>query len=202
MKFVVIAGSNRKDSGSRKVANFIAHTLSKDHEVEVLDFHETPLPLWEESFWQGDEAFHAPWKPISEKLESADGFVVISPEWAGMASPVLKNFFLYAGHEMAHKPALLVGVSAARGAAFPVAELRASSYKNRFINYLPEHILVRNVKEVLGSMELSDQDSKEDQYLKERIWHALGLLVSYTKAFREIRKDKTHDLEKYGNGMS
>ncbi len=44
---------------------------------------------------------------LREKLETADGFVVVSPEWNGMAAPALKNMFVYVRKTMAHKPATL-----------------------------------------------------------------------------------------------
>ena len=77
--------------------------------------------------------------PISNKLASSDAFIVISPEWHGMAPAGLKNFFLMWGKgELAHKPALIITVSSGDGGSYPVAELRMSSYKNNRICFLPE----------------------------------------------------------------
>ncbi len=35
------------------------------------------------------------WEPYAKRLQAADGFVVVSPEWHGMVPAGLKNFFLY-----------------------------------------------------------------------------------------------------------
>ena len=81
--------------------------------------------------WQGDSPLASLWKPYRDRMRRADGFVIISPEWAGMVPPGLKNILLFAGpREVGHKPALIVAVSASRGGSYPVNELRTSGNKN------------------------------------------------------------------------
>ncbi len=59
----------------------------------------------------------------------------------------LKNFFLmFSRFELGHKPAMIVAVSSGDGGAYPVAELRMSSYKNNRICYIPEQLNLRNVE--------------------------------------------------------
>ncbi len=45
---------------------------------------------------------------------------------------------------------LIVAVSSGAGGAYPVAELRMSSYKNSRICYIPEQIIIRDVENVLN----------------------------------------------------
>ena len=42
---------------------------------------------------------------------------------------------------MAHKPGLIVTVSAGLGGSYPVTELRISSHKNTRLCYIPDHVL-------------------------------------------------------------
>ena len=132
MKVAIICGSHRKDSGSLKVSSYLSEIIKKDNkEVFTLDLGTANIPLWEESIWDGDENWIKLWTPYSQEIKSSDAIVVVSPEYGGMASSAIKNFFLLCNkQELAHKPGLLVTVSAARGGAFPIFELRSSSYKN------------------------------------------------------------------------
>ena len=154
MKISIISGSHRKASQSEKVARFIQQTLEGRNicdETWLFRLAENPLPLWDESIWEGNPDWKQKLDPISSELASSDGFVVISPEWHGQVPSGLKNFFLMWGKgELAHKPALIITVSSADGGAYPVAELRMSSYKNNRICYIPEQIIVRNVESVLN----------------------------------------------------
>ncbi len=200
MKITIISGSGRKGSQSRKVADWMAATLkAKDITADVLDvMEEDYLPLLHEEVW-GD-VMGPPADKVQAKLKDADGYVVITPEWSGMASPALKNFFLYVGKAMADKPALLVGVSAPMGGMYPVAELRMSSYKNTRIVYLPEHLIIRHAEQVMNEPRPAG-DNEEDSYIQERAEYALGVLIEYAKVLKPVRTSKAIDYQRYPNGM-
>ena len=69
-----------------------------------------------------------------------------------------------------HEPGLIVTVSAGAGGSYPVTELRISSYKNTRLCYIPDHVIVRNV----GQMLHGDQPAEEhDQALRGRITYSL-----------------------------
>lgn len=202
MKIAIICGSHRKDSGSLKVSSYLARLIQKDnHDTYLLNLGMANIPLWEESIWDGDEDWKKLWTPYSEEIKSSDAVVIVSPEYGGMASPAIKNFFLLCSkQELAHKPGLLVTVSAARGGAFPLFELRSSGYKNTQICYIPEHIIVRNVKQVLN--EVNEPQLEEDIYLRKRIPYAMKLLYSYAGALTQVRNSGILDYKTFGNGMS
>lgn len=204
MKIGIISGSHRANSQSHKVADFIAGTLANEElgcKTWTLDLATTKLPLWDEGVWAGAEIWKAVWGPVANELAECQGFVIISPEWSGMATPALKNFFLLASaRELGHKPGLIVTVSSGIGGSYPVAELRSSSYKNTRICYLPEHIIVRHVEGVLNSAHDSDI-SPEDQYIRGRIFNASRLLVEYSRALVPVRQSGAVDLKNYPNGM-
>ena len=139
MNIVLISGSSRASSQSLKITNWLAAQLRKlNIETDSIDLQKVELPLRHEDIWQ-DIANVPAAIELREKLESADGFVIVSPEWHGMAAPALKNMFLYVQKTMAHKPALLTTVSATPyGGSYPLAELLIGSYKNSYLNYIPE----------------------------------------------------------------
>ena len=133
MKFAIVAGSQRPNSQSAKVAAVIQSRLQGDHEASIIDLGERPLPFLDFAPSEEDKTYL---ETLSQALQECDGLVVIAPEWHGMAPAALKNFFLhFSGGQLAHKPALLVAVSSGDGGAYPIAELRSSSYKNSRICY-------------------------------------------------------------------
>lgn len=205
MKIGIICGSHRANSQSGKVARYIENALLVQGLCEstwLYDLADNPLPLWDESIWAGDAQWRQTLTPLSEELKSCDGFVVVSPEWHGMAPAGLKNFFLMwtAGGELAHKPALIVTVSTADGGSFPIAELRMSSYKNSRICYLPEHLIIRYVDTVFNeNPEHNKPDAQE--YFDRRLAYCLEMLREYALAFTQIRESGKTSLEIYTSGM-
>ena len=101
---------------------------------------------------------------------------------------------------MAHKPALIVTVSVSDGGAYPVAELRMSSYKNNRLCYLPEHLIIRKVASVFNEDE-EKNDARSQPYYEDRLTYALNLLGEYASAFRQIRASGKASLENYSSGM-
>ena len=204
MKISIVSGSHRPGSQSSKVAKVVQRTL-KDHQLcdttFLFDLAGNPLPLWDQGIWDGDPAWKARLDPIAKELSESDAFVIVSPEWHGQVPAGLKNFFLLWGKgELAHKPALIVTVSSADGGAYPVAELRMSSYKNNRICYIPEQVIVRNVERVLNEdPALNNADA--DAYFRDRIRYALTILKEYGLALRQVRASGATDRSVYKNGM-
>jgi NAD(P)H-dependent FMN reductase len=197
LNIALVAGSGRNNSQSGKVARFLRQRLiqleqTTDELSCVIDLGLAPLPLW-----PAEDA--GPWNLYSEQLSNADAIVIVAPEWNGMACPAIKNFFIYASKtELAHKPGLLVGVSSGAGGAYPISELRASSYKNCRLCYVPEHLIVRQVEKVLNSPEPS---SEEDQRLRGRIDYDLDILSKYARALKPVRDSIDMSNPAFANGM-
>ncbi|MFK7829798.1 MAG: NADPH-dependent FMN reductase [Congregibacter sp.] len=206
MKIGIISGSHRNASQSEKVSRYAATQLAKAglfDDVFVFTLADNPLPLWDEGLWSGDPVWEDAIGSLRDELISCDAFIVVCPEWHGMVPAGLKNLFLlFPGTgELAHKPALIVTVSGgAGGGAYPIAELRMSSYKNSRIAYLPEHLIVRDAGSVFNEDEKNNDPSKQT-YLHERLMYCLEMLREYSLAFRQIRASGKTSLEKYPNGM-
>jgi NAD(P)H-dependent FMN reductase len=204
MKISIISGSHRSNSQSEKVSRYIQRTLEEQglsDETWLCLLAGNPLPLWDEGIWESDPDWMARLQPVSEQLAASDGFVIVCPEWHGQVPAGLKNFFLmWSKGELAHKPALIVTVSSADGGAYPVAELRMSSYKNNRLCYVPEHVIVRHVESVLNAEE-DKNDPDADRYFRERITYALGVLREYALALEKVRESGAASLQVFRNGM-
>ena len=203
MKIAIISGSHRNNSQSMKVAKHIEATLQKGicDETWLYSLAGNPLPLWDEGVWDGAQHWQDLLNPVREQLQSCDALVVITPEWHGQVPAGLKNFFLLFGkNELAHKPALIVSVSAGDGGAYPVAELRMSSYKNSRLCYIPEQVIIRHVESVLNDNP-DDNDSRSDPYIRERLQWSLNILAQYGTALKTVRDSGVTETDKFGNGM-
>ena len=204
MKIGIISGSHRNPSQSEKVARYIEAELERDFEdIEpwLFTLADNPLPLWDQSLWEDNDEWNQRLAPIKQQLSDSDGFIIVSPEWHGQVPSGLKNFFLlFNRFQVGHKPALIVTVSNGDGGAYPVAELRMSSYKNNRICYIPEHLILRNVESLLNEKE-EDNNESADSYFRERITWALGLLRGYATALRSMRESTEIHHDKFGNGM-
>ncbi len=203
MQVVIISGSHRLNSQSSKVAGYLAQAVTAADsaaEVVVHDLGVDPLPMWDMDVWNAPEKHEPHWGPLSRRLQAADAIIVVAPEWNGCAPPAVKNLFLFAGNNLlAHKAGLLVSVSGSRNGAYPIAELRASGYKNTRICYIPEHVIVRDVNQVLNPGEPASED---DRYLRERIDYAVKLLLAYGRALTTVRETPgLVDHARFPNGM-
>ena len=199
MKISIISASHRINSQSKKISNFLNNNLlniQSDLETFSLDLADVSLPLWAPEKKNGYGVWGESWNSISKNFKESDGFILVVPEYGGMATPAAKNIFLLCGDgEFAHKPGLIVSVSSGNGGAYPISELRSSSYKNTHIMWIPENIIIRNVEE----FDPRAHGDNIPEWLEERMNYVLNLLLVYAlnmKPLREIinRKD-------FGNGM-
>lgn len=204
MKIAIISGSHRQNSQSFKVASYIKNELETKFDktqATVINLATIELPFWDESFWINDPKWQKTWKPIQDILIEADSLVIVSPEWNGSVPAKLVNFFHFTkATDLGHKPALIVGVSASRGGAYPISELRSFSSKNNYMCYIPNHVIVRDVEKVLNNQDLNPDD-KGDFYIKNKLTNSLEILQVYSKAFGQIRESNILDYEHYPFGM-
>ena len=199
MKISIISASHRINSQSKKILNFFYKNLlnmNPNLDLFCLDLGEISLPLWSPEKKNGKGVWGDSWNSISDNFNKSDGFILVVPEYGGMATPAAKNIFLLCGNgELAHKPGLIVSVSSGNGGAYPISELRMSSYKNTHIMWIPENIIIRNVEEFNPGA----HGNNIPEWLDDRIDYVLKLFLVYAsnmKPLREIvnRKD-------FGNGM-
>ena len=82
---VILVGSLRKESFNNQLANLIKNKLQHIH-VEIINLNKIP-------FFNEDEEFPTPLsiKMIRNAIKKADGMWIISPEYNGEISVVLKN---------------------------------------------------------------------------------------------------------------
>jgi NAD(P)H-dependent FMN reductase len=202
MKVGIISGSHRINSQSIRIATWIEKRLAAlalTQRVYTLELATANLPLWDEGMWNGDEKWKSIWGKHSQELISCDAFVFVAPEYGGMVPPALKNIFLLCSNqELAHKPALIVGVSAGRSGSYPIVELRTSSYKNTRVCYLPDHMIIRDAEKMFVSEETQDQF---EIAARARLDYFLKVLKEYAKALASVRASGIIDIKNFPNGL-
>lgn len=195
MTVAIIVGSPRPKSQSGRVGRFLAaklEALGKDS--ELIDLADNPLPLWAGEGYTINDELKAIWQPYSDKLAKCTSIIAITPEWGGMATPHLKNLMLFCTKgELAHKPGLIVSVVASRSGAYPVSELRSFSAKNTQLVYIPDHLIVRWVGEMLldaeeGKVNPKNLDQATEADTLKRVDHSLTTLLAYDKALAAVRE--------------
>ena len=199
MNISIISASHRINSQSKKISDILHSNLLKinsDLDIYNLDLGDNSLPLWSPDKKNGKGVWGDTWKSISDNLTKSDGFILVVPEYGGMATPAAKNIFLLCSNgEFAHKPGLIVSVSSGNGGAYPISELRSSSYKNTHVMWIPENIIIRNVEEFNPGA----HGDNIPKWLDNRIDYVLKLFLAYSSNMRPLRDIVNR--KDFGNGM-
>ena len=199
MKISIISASHRTNSQSKRITDLLYNNLFNNKsglEMFSVDLADASLPFWSPEKKNGKGVWGQTWGSISDKLIQSDGFIFVVPEYGGMATPAAKNFFLLCGNgELSHKPGLIVSVSSGNGGAYPITELRSSSYKNTHIMWIPENIIIRNVEE----FNPGNHGENIPEWLDNRIDYVLKLLLVYASNMKPIRE--LINRKDFGNGM-
>lgn len=166
----IISGTNRRGSRTLQVSNFLKGIYEKQGETaEVIDLCNVGL----ESIAGLEYSNSLPpaMQAAVEKINSADGLVVVCPEYNGSMPGALKYFIDHWKYPDSYefRPVALVGVGLRWGGLRPVEHLQGVfGYRNAFI--YPERVFISNISTALVDGQINDP-------------FVLGLLESQTKGF-------------------
>ena len=199
MKISIISTSHRKNSQSKRISNIFKNFILEIYnstECFNLDMFDSKIPAWTSDKKENVNFWEKEFKKISFELSSSDGFIFIVPEYGGMATPNSKNFFLvFNNGELFHKPGLIVSISSGNGGAYPISELRSSSYKNSHIMWIPENIIIRNVEQFSPGK----HGELIPPWIDDRIKYSCDLLLKYSEYLKPIQKYINR--KDFSNGM-
>jgi len=126
-KLMIILGSVRPNRAGGPVAEWVRGAVEAHHrsfEVDFVDLRELALPFMDEPEHPAKKAYTQPhtiaW---SERVDAADAFILVSPEYNHSYSPALKNALDYLATEWKHKPVGLVSYGGVSGGTRGVAAL-------------------------------------------------------------------------------
>ncbi|HSH93654.1 MAG TPA: NAD(P)H-dependent oxidoreductase [Roseimicrobium sp.] len=86
---VAVVGSLHKSSSTHAAVRHVAGELAKlGVTVDIVDFDQTPLPLFNpDTSWKSAE-----FAALKERVDKADVFLLATPDYHGSVSSTLKNF--------------------------------------------------------------------------------------------------------------
>ena len=114
MNVAIVSGSIREGRQSYKAAVFLKKKLEgKEVTVDLIDLNDTPLPMFGADSEQAAN-LQDNVKLIGKRLNKADALILVSPEYHGSFSGVLKNALDYFWSEFQKKPIAVATASAGR----------------------------------------------------------------------------------------
>ncbi len=126
-KLMIILGSVRPKRAGEAVAEWVRGAVSAHHhsfEVDFVDLRELALPFMDEPEHPAKRAYTQQhtiaW---SQRVDAADAFILVSPEYNHSYSPALKNALDFLATEWKHKPVGLVSYGGVSGGTRGVAAL-------------------------------------------------------------------------------
>jgi NAD(P)H-dependent FMN reductase len=92
MKIEIISGSPRTNSMTHRVAIYLKNWMKQnsEHEVDIIDMKDWNVPAIQ-SVWVSLDKVPVEFKPLAERVFTADAFILLSPEYNGSYSPAMKN---------------------------------------------------------------------------------------------------------------
>ena len=199
MKISLISTSHREKSQSVRVSTILENVILKINKkinCYKLDMYKSKIPLWTSNRKENIKFWEKDFKNISNELATSDGFIMIVPEYGGMATPNSKNMFLlFNNGELFHKPGLIVSISSGNGGSYPISELRSSSYKNSHIMWIPENIIIRNVEQFCPG----NHGELIPNWIDDRIKYTCNLLIKYAEYLKPIQQSINR--KDFSNGM-
>ncbi|MFD0967233.1 NADPH-dependent FMN reductase [Plantactinospora endophytica] len=183
LTLAVIVGSVRRPRVGRIVADWFTETARRRTylAVDLVDLAEVDLPL------SGTPAGGNPNSPIAGRLASADGFVVVTPEYNHSFPAALKNAIDWHYREWMFKPVGFVSYGASSGGIRAVEQLRL---------VFPElyGATTRNAVAIAGPRRLVDQNGTlvVDAPTRQAADTMLTELTWWARTLRTGRRDNPY----------
>ncbi len=171
----ILSSSVRTGRNSHRVTLYFKHYLESNNlaTVEILDLKEYNFPIFEERL-KYQKNPNAAMLDFAGKIKSADGVIIVTPEYNGGYPASLKNAIDLLYDEWQHKPIAISTVSDGNfGGAQVITSLQFSLWKIHAIT-IPAMFPVPNVQENFDEngipKDLVATDKRAANFIKELIW--------------------------------
>ena len=183
-KILIIIGSTREGRISQGVGRWVAKQAAErtDFTSELADLRDWPLPFFASNISPGSpeykpEGIVQQW---AEKIASADGFVVVTPEYNHGYPAVLKNALDHLYREWNQKPIAFVSYGSVGGAR-AVEQLRQVAVE----------LQMAPIREAVSIMsfwkELDENGAPKDPAYGKRLTTLFDQLLWWTNALKTAR---------------
>lgn len=168
MKVQVLLGSIRPDRASDRVAKWVASEAEKvldGADIEIVDLKDYTLPLFDED---ASPQYNPNRKPEGvvkkwlDKLNQADAFIIVSPEYNRSIPGPMKNALDYVDFQLAKKPVALV-THGSVGGAYALANYRVALPQLLAVT-VPEPTMITGAAGVLEENGVLDAEVAANPY--------------------------------------
>lgn len=175
MNLVVIAGSPRKGSVTKRIALHLENHFSEttSHNIQFVDLEEVNLPPIQQ-VWSSIDAVPEEFKSLATIVFEADAFVLVTPEYNGSYSPAMKNLLDHFPKQLRKPFGLVAGSYGAFGGLR--AGLQMQALVSALFGVFSPHMLIvpqmdKKFDEQGNLLDPAFQSSI-DQFAKEFLWLA------------------------------
>jgi NAD(P)H-dependent FMN reductase len=186
MKVTILSGSTRTGRQSHKLAYYLKKKLEERVvQTNLIDLAETPLPIFGENANE-HIAVKERIKEISNRLQQADGLILVTPEYHGSFSAVLKNSLDHFWSEFQKKPIAVAAASSGRMGGINASVQLQHVILSLGAYPLPLKLLVPEIQKVFDSDFSPLQNSvnmSADKFLDEFLW--------FTESISDKKKEET-----------
>ncbi|MCH2535636.1 MAG: NAD(P)H-dependent oxidoreductase [Bdellovibrionales bacterium] len=155
MKYI-ISGTDRPDSNSLKVSEYIQSIYKKaSEEVEIIDVKDLDLNKLEGAHYGAELPKNM--QEALDKINKAEGLIFVVPEYNGSYPGALKLFIDHWSYPQSFegRPVCFVGIGGRWGGLRPVEHLQqVFNYRNAY--QFPERVFITNVGSTLQNGDVSD----------------------------------------------
>ncbi len=174
MNIAIILGSVRRDRNGGRVSRWITKKIkARDHKTILIDPIDLDLPILDRMYKEMEDP-EPKFQKLRDMIDTADGYVPITPEYNHTVSGALKNTLDYCLEEYFFKPSAIIsysmgpfgGVNAAQHLRQIFAELGAPS--------IPSSLQISKVHEALdqsGNLLAQEYERRVDRFLDEFEWY-------------------------------
>ncbi len=149
MKLVILSGSTRNRSTSRKVAVSVLQLAERSQcfdDIELLDFAKLSLPIWDKSLKEELTEWREEWQTVTYKMQGADAIIIVSPEWE---EACLENFYAFCQQDQLPLiPGVVLRIGSNCRGAYSSTDLWMANFRHNSSCLLLDHFNVATIESV------------------------------------------------------
>ena len=188
MKIVIILGSIREGRQSHKVAYYLQAQLARHSHIttELIDLAHQDIPQLDNR-WTQQEAPAPDLPKLSQHLHEADGIILVSPEYHGSYTGVIKNAIDHYWKEFQRKPMGVVTTGSGKFGGINASHQMQQLILSLGAYPIPQKLLVPFAKTSFTPENLPADEQMEGQvekFLSEFMWFTQA--ISTAKAAKSL----------------
>lgn len=180
----VIISSTRENRFGTTVGTWFYDiaALRDELDVELIDLRDYPMPFFDGAMSPAGGHIAEEAKPWAEKINEADGFVIVAAEYNHGPTAVLKNALDHLYHQWNRKTVAFVSYGAAAGGARAVQQLRQTTIELQMAP-LREAVVIPMAFAAFG-----EDGQPVNDALNDRANAVLDQLTWWTRALKQARE--------------